>query len=155
METIVEQAKNYLPVNATLSTSGSLSPASLQQLAAQGYELLINLLPNNNADALANEQDIVEALGLHYAYLPVDFAAPQLPELQAFSQLLNEYQGRKTHCHCAANYRATAFYACHAVQSGLWQRDEADAFMQQIWQPQQYPAWAAFLQQHCKPQLPT
>ena len=48
--------------------------------------------------------------------------------------------------HCAANYRVSAFYSLYALRSGLCTEDEADLLVRDVWNPGEFPAWRAFIQ---------
>ena len=46
-----------------------------------------------------------------------------------------------------------AVYSRYAIESGRWTTEEADRFMQSIWQPGDYPGWTEWLdkvQRHFK-----
>lgn len=143
----VEQAYNFRAVNEQVLTSGRVEPEQLAQLADAGVEVVINLLPASSQYAVANEQGIVESQGIDYLYLPIDFAAPTLAEFEQFTRLMAQAGERKVLIHCAANYRVSAFYSRYAVQSGLWNKEDADQFMLSIWQPQEHAPWPQWLEE--------
>lgn len=131
-----------------ITSSGALTDEALPQLVALDYQLVINLLPDSNKNALADEQQRIESTGISYFYIPVDFTNPTEQQYQEFSKILNTHQSLKTHIHCAANFRASAFYAVYAFEAGQWSQQKAEAFITNIWQPQQYPIWWSFLKKH-------
>ena len=136
---------NFRRVNDQLTTSGAVTAKQLGRLAESGYALLINLLPNDNRDAVPEEEAIATAQGVAYIHIPVDFRHPIPADYDAFSAALDGRDLQKTHIHCAANFRVSAFYALYAEERNEWTTAEADAFIQSVWNPQDYPPWAEFL----------
>lgn len=141
----IANSYNFRKVNDALTTSGVIGGNRLKGLAAEGYEVVINLLPDDNEHAVPEEGDIVEAQGVEYVYIPVDFAQPRADDFACFVQAMDAAQGRKTHVHCAANYRVSAFYSLYAVQKGLWTEAEAQNFVHDLWRPADFPAWTRFM----------
>jgi hypothetical protein len=50
-----EAPQNFIAISEQLATSGQPSPEQLQQLAVEGYRLVINLAPPEVYGSLANE----------------------------------------------------------------------------------------------------
>ncbi len=136
----VEESYNFRRVNDGLTTSGLVSAEQLGGLRGEGYDAVINLFPDGER-SVPDEARIVEDQGIDYVYIPVDFEAPSRADLDAFTEAMDARAGRKIHVHCAANYRATAFYALYAVRRGLCTADEADEFVQSVWDPAEFPVW--------------
>jgi protein tyrosine phosphatase (PTP) superfamily phosphohydrolase (DUF442 family) len=141
----IENCYNFRRISDALTTSGVVGARRLGELAAQDYEAVIDLLPADNPHAVADERGIVERQGLDYIHIPVDFARPALAKFQAFCDAMERVQGRKVHIHCAANYRVSAFYSLYAVAAGIWAETQGRDFVADLWNPQDYPAWSAFI----------
>ncbi|MET0628270.1 MAG: protein tyrosine phosphatase family protein [Acidimicrobiia bacterium] len=141
----IEDSYNFRRIHDGLTTSGSLSVAQLGGLRAEGYDAVINLLPDSNARAVADEASIVQDQGVVYVYIPVDFAAPTHADLEAFAGAMDALAGQKVHVHCAANYRVSAFYALYALRNGSYTEDEADELMHSVWNPDDDAAWTDFI----------
>ena len=93
----IEDAYNFRRINERLTTSGLVTVEQLLDLQRDGYDTVINLLPDSNDRALANESRIVEELGLDYVYIPVDFNAPTRADLDLFAEVRsNVYAARFT-----------------------------------------------------------
>lgn len=137
----VQEACNYVAVDAQISTAGMISEEQLNSLRAEGYEAVINLLPTNSEYALASERAIVEGQDVHYRQIGVDFNAPTVENFADFCAAMSDYSGQKILVHCAVNYRASAFYALYANRHRGWSQQQARAFMESIWQPSEFPAW--------------
>jgi uncharacterized protein (TIGR01244 family) len=136
---------NFRFIRPGLTTSGLVSAAQLRELHAQGYEAVINLLPDSHPDAVSDEARIVRDQGLDYVHIPVDFEAPTHADLQAFGDAMDACNNRTVHVHCAANYRVSAFYGLYALRRGLCTRAEADELMRDLWNPADHPPWLEFI----------
>ena len=143
----IEQAYNYRAVSDRVLTAGRVEPEQLAELAAEGVEVVINLMPDASDYAVKNERGLVEEQGIEYLYLPVDFAGPTLADYKQFRQMMSVAGDRKLLIHCAANYRVSAFYSRYAIETGRWSAAEADAFMLSIWQTAEYPSWPQWLEE--------
>ncbi len=141
----LEDAYNFRRVDDRLTTSGFVTAEHLRSLRDDGYDAVINLLPDDNDRALAREGEIVREQGVEYVHIPVDFDAPTHADFAAFSDVMDARRGKKIHVHCAANYRVSAFYSLYARNRGLRSDVEADRLVEEIWNPADFPAWAAFI----------
>jgi len=142
----VTQSYNFRAINRLLTTSGEMTKADLESLKSQGYEAVINLLPNENQHALPEEQEIIESQGIEYVHIPVDWSAPTEENYRSFVKAAADTQNKKTHIHCAANWRVSAFYALYAIESNIWSAATAREHINDLWNPNDFPAWKHFLE---------
>ncbi len=145
MTTDIEHSYNFRMISDRLTTSGVVGANRLEALASQGYEVVVNLLPDCSEHAVSNEQDIVESQRIEYIYIPVDFKVPGRTDLARFSEALDRLSDSKIHIHCAANYRVSAFYSLYAASRGHWSTDQATDFIHSVWRPGDYPGWSEFI----------
>src|SRR5262245_9022223 len=138
----IEDSYNFRRINEGLTTSGRVNVAQLGELRREGYDAVINLLPDSESD-VADEARIVREQGMDYVYIPVDFQRPTRADLDAFVEAMDARRGGKIHVHCAANYRVSAFYSIYALRRGLCTRDEANELVHSVWNPADFPAWIA------------
>ncbi|MEH6464002.1 MAG: protein tyrosine phosphatase family protein [Shewanella psychromarinicola] len=96
--------------NPQVITAGLPTEQQFAQLAQAGIKTVINLIPNDNPNALQNEQQIVTQLGMNYHNISVDWQQPTPENLQQFFSLMDQNGDAPVLVHCAANYRASAFY---------------------------------------------
>ncbi|QHS14954.1 protein tyrosine phosphatase family protein [Shewanella sp. Arc9-LZ] len=96
--------------NQQVITAGLPTEPQFAQLAQAGIKTVINLIPNDNPHALQNEQQIVTQLGMNYHNISVDWQQPTQENLQQFFSLMEQNGDAPVLVHCAANYRASAFY---------------------------------------------
>ncbi|NRB36873.1 MAG: protein tyrosine phosphatase family protein [Pseudomonadales bacterium] len=141
----IDQAYNFKKLNDLIDTAGLLSEAQLNLLGSEGYEAVINLLPDDNAYAIKNEASIVKAQGIIYEYIPVDFSAPTEDDYHVFSEKLAKYSNKKVMVHCAANFRVSAFYSIYAYFNHGWSESQVQESISSIWNLADYPAWEAFV----------
>lgn len=141
----IESSYNFVRVNDKLTTSGFVSPNILKTLGTQGYEVVVNLLPDSHQHAVPGERDLIESQELEYVYIPVDFAAPTPEDFNQFSQAMDGMLGKNVHVHCAANWRVTAFYSLYEVCRARWTSEQATEFMHRVWNPAEHPGWPEFI----------
>jgi uncharacterized protein (TIGR01244 family) len=143
----IEDSYNFRRIHDGLTTSGLVSVEQLADLHREGYDAVINLLPDGHERGVADEARIVRDQGLDYVHIPVDFAAPAHADLEAFADAMDARRGQTIHVHCAANYRVSVFYSIYALRNGLCTEAEANALVQDIWDPTDHPPWPAFIAQ--------
>lgn len=96
--------------NSQVITSGLPTEQQFEQLAQAGIKTVINLIPNDNPNALPDELQIVTQLGMNYHNISVDWQNPTQENLAQFYRLMQQNGDAPVLVHCAANYRASAFY---------------------------------------------
>jgi protein tyrosine phosphatase (PTP) superfamily phosphohydrolase (DUF442 family) len=141
----LDQIVNYYQVTENIATSGQPTESQLANIAAAGYQVVINLaLPSSN-NALANEGAIVTNLKMTYIHIPVNWETPQLDDLRLFFQVMDALGDRQIWIHCAKNMRVSCFIY-------LWQKyilklsEEVASYpMKQIWQPT--GVWQQFIKE--------
>lgn len=141
----IEGSYNFHRVSEKITTSGVVGADRLAALGSEGYDAVVDLLPEASEYSVADEASIVAEQGLDYVHIPVDFAAPTIADLDAFTDALDRLEGRRVHVHCAANFRVTAFYGLYAVAKGLQSAAEADELARLFWDPADDPVWVDFI----------
>ena len=108
-----------------LGTAGQPTESQFAEVAAAGYELVVNLAMPTSDGALPDEKAVVERHGLSYLPLPIDFHAPKIETAMRFFRILDENRGRRMFVHCAANMRVSALLYAYRVARGDMSRAEA------------------------------
>jgi len=135
---------NYRPIDARLATSGQPNEQQLAAIAAEGYEVIINLaLHDDPRYSLSDETGTVRSLGLEYVHIPVKFDAPTVQDLRAFFEAMERHARRRVWVHCAANMRVTAFLGLFRVLRQGYSQERAFEPMDSVWKPN--AVWAAFI----------
>lgn len=136
--------RNYRQAAPDLATSGQPDEDQLAEIAAAGYELVINLaLHDDPRYSLRDEASSVRALRMDYVHIPVQFGAPTAADLAAFFAAMDRARGKRTWVHCAANMRVTAFLGLYRRLRDGWPDERAFALMRDVWQPND--VWSSFI----------
>jgi protein tyrosine phosphatase (PTP) superfamily phosphohydrolase (DUF442 family) len=138
--------RNYRKVDERHATAGQPSEEHLKAAAAEGYGTIINLATIDPRYSLEDEGASAAALGMKYHHIPVPWDRPSDEDFAAFEKAMQSAGASKTLVHCAANYRATAFYALYAMKHLGWSRERAEAFRASVWKGSDFPVWEEFIQ---------
>jgi protein tyrosine phosphatase (PTP) superfamily phosphohydrolase (DUF442 family) len=139
----IDEVKNFVQVGERLATAGQPSEEQLREVAAAGYRAVINLGLLDPRYCLPDEAALVLSLGLSYCHIPVQFDAPRREDFDAFVAAMDAQGQESTFVHCAANYRVSAFVALYGELRLGWTRDQADACIHRVWEPNE--TWQRFL----------
>jgi len=145
MTAVQTNIKNYLAVTTTIASSGQPAVNEFEQIAEQGYQVIINLAMPDSSSAIADEGHIVTSLGMTYVHIPVPFDAPKQSHLIQFFNVMAGLSDRKIWVHCALNYRASAFLYLYLRVIEQLPEHEAKQAMLPSWQPNE--TWSAFITQ--------
>ena len=135
---------NYLKVDDRIATSGQPSEQQFALIRDAGYVTVINLAPSSALEnSLADEDSLLEELGIEYIHIPVDFKNPTEEDFTKFVRSLESRAGQKVWVHCAANARVSAFV--YRYRRSVLGEDEATASadLRKIWEP--FGVWKAFI----------
>lgn len=142
--TEMEAIFNFLPLSDSLLTSGQPTEAQLAAVKAAGVTHVINLAPHGLENSLKNEPEIVDALGMRYIHIPVDFKNPTEANFSRFCEAMQQVKHDKVLVHCAANMRVSAFMFRYRIQVLGEDRALAQQDLQKIWEP--FEVWAGFVE---------
>jgi protein tyrosine phosphatase (PTP) superfamily phosphohydrolase (DUF442 family) len=134
----------YRRLSETVATSGQPTVEQLQQAAAQGIEVVINLGLAEADYALPDECGLVESLGLVYEHIPVVWDNPTHQNFQCFVNCMQRHAQRQRLVHCAANKRVSAFMFLYRVVVERCPLDKAVTDLRAIWSLN--PVWQTFVE---------
>jgi len=137
---------NYLFYHNKLSSSGMPTTRQMKKVAEAGVELVINLAPHDVPNAIPNETQLVEALGMEYINIPVNWNTPTRDGLIVFMDAMDAHPEKKIHVHCEANFRASAFITMYRILRLDWEPERAFEVMHTIWDEDAYPVWKMFIE---------
>ncbi len=140
----LSEIRNFVAVGNELATAGQPTEAQLREVAASGFDIVINLAVLDPRYSLPDEAGLVKELGLAYRHIPVDFKAPRVDDFARFEATMTEAAGRRAFVHCAANYRVSCFIALYGERHLGWSPERALAHVTRVWEPD--PTWSAFMQ---------
>lgn len=138
---------NFRKINEHLATAGQPTEEQLRKLKDDGYECVVNIAPYDTRYSLDDEQSLVQSLNMEYLYQPVDFSSPELEDYRTFEKNLELIKNKKTLIHCAANYRVSVFFSHYASKYLGWDEQKCDNYIADIWDVEEFPVWAEFLEQ--------
>ncbi len=124
---------NYHEYSASLLSAGQPTREQFPAIRTAGVEAIINLAPLTDPASLADEQQIVEGLGIAYTHIPVDWDHPGAADVGRFLAAMQTYQGKRILVHCYAGARASAFVYLYRLGVQGAARDEAHATLVDIW----------------------
>ena len=139
----IAEIKNFVSLSDALATAGQPSEDQLRQVAQEGFEVIINLGLLDPRYCLADEAGLVRSLGIDYHHIPVDFQAPQRPDLEQFFQVMDACTDKKVFVHCAANYRVSSFISLYGQAKLGWSLEQANAHIRRLWESSK---WTAFIE---------
>jgi uncharacterized protein (TIGR01244 family) len=142
---------HFLQLNENLYSSGMPTAEQMKEAAEAGVQVVINLALTTSQGALENEDQLAESLGMKYIHIPVEWNNPTRQNLQDFFTAMQEHEEIKMLVHCQANYRVTAFVALYRILREGWNKDEAFAVMNRMWNPEDFPVWQKFIDENLPP----
>ncbi len=143
---------HYQSLTENLSSSGMPATEQMKEIADAGVKVVINLAPHDVPNALPNEGELANTLGLEYINIPVLWGAPELDALIQFMDTMDSHAGKNILVHCEANYRASAFVMLYRVLRLGWNKEDAIPVMEKMWNPEDFPVWEKFIDEHLENQ---
>jgi protein tyrosine phosphatase (PTP) superfamily phosphohydrolase (DUF442 family) len=142
---------HYQFLSETLSSSGMPTIEQMKEVAEAGVQVVINLAPHDVPNAIPNERELVNSLGMEYVNIAVIWRTPERDALQQFLDTMDAHDGKKILIHCEANYRASAFVMMYRVLRLGWKREDAIPVMEKMWNPEDFPVWEKFIEDNLSP----
>ena len=139
----IENIFNFLQLTDSIATGGQPTQKQLSLVKNAGYKTVINLATSSSENALPDEKEIVEALGMKYLHIPVDFNHPTSEDFAAFSQAMQDNKEQPLFIHCAANLRVSAFLYIYRVTQEGCNPQQASLDLSKIWTPNK--TWQQFI----------
>ena len=143
----LQSVLNFYAMTGNIATAGQPTPDQFTQVKDADYSAVINLAMPESANALANEGEIVNGLGMSYTHIPVPWNAPSAEHVKTFFDTMGalEKNGQNVLVHCAANYRASVFtYKYLTLRKGL-SAEEATTPLLKKWLPEMDANWLAIM----------
>jgi protein tyrosine phosphatase (PTP) superfamily phosphohydrolase (DUF442 family) len=141
---------NYWYYDEKLTSSGMPTAEQVKLIAEAGRQLVINLAPHDSHNAIPNEAELVNSLGMEYINIPVTWRTPEPETLPRFMDAMDANKDKKIHVHCEANYRASSFIMMYRVLRLGWKKEDAIPIMERIWNPEDFPVWQKFIDEALK-----
>jgi len=136
---------NHVQLTPRIGTSGQPTPEQLKEIAAAGYQAVINLALPTSDNALADEAGHVTRLRMAYFQIPVLFEAPRADEARTFVGVMRALEDRPVWVHCAMNLRVSAFMYVYLRHDLGLPEAEARSPMLAKWEPRMDEMWRKVL----------
>jgi protein tyrosine phosphatase (PTP) superfamily phosphohydrolase (DUF442 family) len=140
----LESICNFLPLSDRLATAGQPTEEQFAAIKAAGYQVVVNLALPSSTNAIAHEQNIVEALGMRYIHIPVVWENPTLTDVEQFFDVMNANIHNSVFVHCAMNMRVSAFMYLYQRIHNHVSEQNAKAELEKIWTPNE--TWQTLIQ---------
>ena len=147
---MIEDLKNFLRLSEKLISSGMPTTDQMKSVAESGVQVVINLAPHDVPNALPNEAELVESVGMQYINIPVDWGTPTKDGLNIFMDAMDANQDKTILVHCQANFRASGFISMYRILRLGWKPEDAFEVMHTIWDEDAYPVWKMFIEDTLK-----
>lgn len=141
----VAEIYNYLPLSESIGTGGQPTVEQFAELKQAGYEVVVNLALSTSTNAIPDEAEIVESVGMSYVHIPVEWENPTLEDIQRFFATLQANADKRVFVHCAMNMRVSAFMYLYRRLQQQVDEDAARRSLEEIWTPN--PTWERFIAQ--------
>jgi protein tyrosine phosphatase (PTP) superfamily phosphohydrolase (DUF442 family) len=135
---------NFHQITPRIGTAGHPKATDFPSIAAEGYEVVINLAMHDADDAIAEEGSLVSKAGMSYFHLPVPWEAPTADHLKTFIGIMDALEDKKILVHCQVNSRVSAFMLKYLTFKGVAETEATTPLMEK-WLPQMDDNWKAFL----------
>jgi protein tyrosine phosphatase (PTP) superfamily phosphohydrolase (DUF442 family) len=105
----IEKIRNFYQIDKNTATAGQPTIDEFSVIKQNKFDLIINLATKDSPDAINNEAELVNNLGLDYVHIPVKFKAPTLSDLLQFFETMEQNRNKRVFVHCALNWRVASF----------------------------------------------
>lgn len=123
-----------MQLTANFGTAGQPTADQFPIIADNEYRHVINIGMPDHPQALANEGELVSALGMNYIHIPVPFDDPGPQQLRLFCKILSAIRDDRVFIHCIMNYRVSAFMYHYLGKVENRSETDARSAMLQKWQ---------------------
>lgn len=153
----VPALKNIKVYSSKLISSGQPDGNSFDALAKAGVQLVINLAPVHERTSLKDEEQLVRAAGMQYAYIPVDWSKPATEGFKSFTEMMDRSKNMHVLVHCSFNSRASAFVYLYRLPAMDGNREQDYRVMEEIWEKNRgyelrsSPQWVSFISEMSVP----
>jgi protein tyrosine phosphatase (PTP) superfamily phosphohydrolase (DUF442 family) len=140
----LDDIRNYYALSDRLATAGMPTAEQFAEIAASGFEIVINLALPTSRGATPDEPKIVRELGLKYIPIPVVWEEPTRENLLQFFEVMEATRDAKVFVHCMANYRVSAFLFLYRVVKEHVPEEIAEVDLYHLWRPK--GDWETFIE---------
>ncbi len=134
----------YFESSDNVVTAGQPTAEEFALVRDAGFTTVVNLAMPDSVGAIADEDLLIENLGMDYMAIPVRWQDPAPRDLKLFFQLMEKRKDNdRLFVHCIANKRVSAFLYLYRILCEGWTESDARADLLAVWTPNEW--WEAFL----------
>lgn len=137
---------NYFQISDAVGTSGQPRGDQFADIAADGYETVINLAMPDSNEAIPEEGTVVAEQGMTYIHLPVPFDNPTPEHLKRFIAIMSALEGSKVWVHCVVNKRVSAFMYHYLTKVKGYDTERATSPVLREWGQDMEAVWRSFME---------
>lgn len=135
----------YFQITDEVGTSGQPRGDQFADIAADGYETVINLAKHDSDEAIPEEGTVVTEQGMTYIHLPVPFDNPTPDHLKKFIAIMSALEGSRVWVHCVVNKRVSAFMYHYLTKVKGYDPERAASPVLREWEPDMEDVWRSFM----------
>ncbi|MDD3078887.1 MAG: sulfur transferase domain-containing protein [Paludibacter sp.] len=99
--------ENFFTYSEKLAAGAQPNIDQMVDLKNDGYEVVVNISPYSTRNAVHNEAEIIEKLGLYYIHFPVDCSDLRPIHYKTFEGIMNGLKDKKVFVHCGGNIKSS------------------------------------------------
>ncbi|WP_448545456.1 protein tyrosine phosphatase family protein [Roseiflexus sp.] len=111
-------------IDERLTLAGQPQPDDWTALAAEGFQVVINM--RSDPERAAVQQRNAEAAGLQYIHLPLPVYELEAHHLEQYHRVMQSVQGR-VFLHCRSATRVALMWMLDRIVYDGWRREEAES----------------------------
>lgn len=135
LNTCLENITDFWLISDRIATSGQPTLAQFRAIADYDYETIINLALPTSDNAIANEAEIVQSLGMEYVAIPLVWENPTGSDLTCFLQAMDKRKKQKVFIHCTKNMQVSVFVYLYRRVSLNIAHEQAITDLHKVWHP--------------------
>jgi len=139
----LENIINFMEISPLILSSGQPTRAQFPAIQAAGCKAVINLALKTSTNAIPEEKELVESLGMTYIHIPVIWEKPTQADLETFFNVMHQWRDSKVYVHCVLNLRVSSFLYLYRVLHLGMPEEEVRWDLLTIWDPDE--VWARFI----------
>lgn len=98
---------NFFQYSEALAAGAQPTADQIIDLKNSGFEVVINISPSTARNAMYNEAEVAEKLGLDYVHFPVDCSNLRPTHYKTFEGIMNGLDDKKVFVHCGGNIKSS------------------------------------------------
>ncbi len=116
---------NFFKYRENLAAGAQPTIDQFVDLKNDGYDVVFNISPYSTRNAIHNEGEIVEKLGLNYVHFPIDCSNLKPMHYKTFEGIMNGISEKKVFVHCGGNIKSSNLI--HMYDVLVNKKDEAES----------------------------